>query len=65
MVSTAGSPVRSARPSQFWEGLRGREAHDEEQPLLGKFELREIPPAPRGQPQIKVTFGNGSNGFFI
>merc|ERR1712188_296088 len=30
--------------------------------LLGKFELRGIPPAPRGQPQIEVTFEIDSNG---
>ena len=24
--------------------------------MLGKFELGRIPPAPRGQPQIEVTF---------
>ena len=30
--------------------------------LLGKFELGGIPPAPRGQPQIEVTFVIDSNG---
>merc|ERR1712070_765771 len=30
--------------------------------LLGKFELGGIPPAPRGQPQIEVTFEIDSNG---
>merc|ERR1712130_609835 len=30
--------------------------------LLGKFELGGIPPAPRGQPQIEVTFEVDSNG---
>ena len=30
--------------------------------LLGKFELAGIPPAPRGQPQIEVTFEIDSNG---
>merc|ERR1740121_882952 len=29
---------------------------------LGKFELGGIPPAPRGQPQIEVTFEIDSNG---
>merc|ERR1712107_770102 len=29
--------------------------------LLGKFELGEFPPAPRGQPQIEVTFEIDSN----
>merc|ERR1712146_490949 len=30
--------------------------------LLGKFELSGIPPAPRGQPQIEVTFEIDANG---
>merc|ERR1712160_50976 len=30
--------------------------------LLGKFEMGGIPPAPRGQPQIEVTFEIASNG---
>jgi heat shock protein 5 len=30
--------------------------------LLGKFELGGIPPAPRGQPQIEVTFEIDTNG---
>ena len=30
--------------------------------LLGKFELSGIPPAPRGVPQIEVTFDLDANG---
>jgi len=30
--------------------------------LLGKFNLEEIPPAPRGVPQIEVTFDIDANG---
>merc|ERR1712127_807911 len=30
--------------------------------LLGKFELTSIPPAPRGVPQIEVTFEIDANG---
>ena len=30
--------------------------------LLGKFELMDIPPAPRGVPQIEVTFDLDTNG---
>jgi len=32
------------------------------QNLLGKFELTGIPPAPRGVPQIEVTFDIDANG---
>jgi len=30
--------------------------------ILGKFELSGIPPAPRGVPQIEVTFDLDANG---
>lgn len=30
--------------------------------LLGQFDLSDIPPAPRGQPQIQVTFDIDANG---
>lgn len=30
--------------------------------LLGKFDLNGIPPAPRGMPQIEVTFEIDANG---
>ena len=30
--------------------------------LLGKFDLSDIPPAPRGTPQIEVTFDIDANG---
>merc|ERR1711966_642204 len=30
--------------------------------ILGKFELTNIPPAPRGVPQIEVTFEIDANG---
>jgi len=44
---------------QVYEGERGmtRDNH-----LLGKFELTGIPPAPRGVPQIEVTFDIDANG---
>lgn len=33
--------------------------------LLGEFELQGIPPAPRGLPQIEVTFDIDANGIVI
>jgi len=41
------------------QGERDR-AHDNKS--LGKFDLSEIPPAPRGMPQIEVTFDIDANG---
>ncbi|MDX1632524.1 MAG: Hsp70 family protein, partial [Thermoanaerobaculia bacterium] len=42
--------------------LQGEREIANENRSLGKFELEGIPPAPRGVPQIEVTFGIDSNG---
>ena len=44
---------------QVFEGERG---FTKDNNLLGKFELSGIPPAPRGVPQIQVTFDIDANG---
>ncbi|KAK0463575.1 heat shock protein 70 [Desarmillaria tabescens] len=44
---------------QVFEGERGM---TQDNNLLGKFELTGIPPAPRGVPQIEVTFEVDANG---
>jgi len=44
---------------QVFEGERKRTKDNN---LLGKFELTGIPPAPRGVPQIEVTFDLDANG---
>ena len=44
---------------QVYEGER---AMTKDNNLLGKFELTHIPPAPRGVPQIEVTFDIDRNG---
>ena len=44
---------------QVYEGERARTKDNN---LLGKFELAGIPPAPRGVPQINVTFDIDANG---
>ncbi|KAM9796779.1 heat shock 70 kDa protein 1-like [Syngnathus typhle] len=42
--------------------LEGERAMAKDNNLLGKFELSGIPPAPRGVPQIEVTFDVDANG---
>jgi len=44
---------------QVFEGERGMTKDNH---LLGKFDLSGIPPAPRGTPQIEVTFDIDANG---
>ncbi|KAL8152603.1 hypothetical protein V2J09_010363 [Rumex salicifolius] len=44
---------------QVYEGERARTRDNN---LLGKFELTGIPPAPRGVPQVNVTFDIDANG---
>ena len=44
---------------QIYEGERSRTKDNN---LLGKFELKGIPPAPRGVPQIEVSFDIDVNG---
>ena len=44
---------------QVYEGER---AMTKDNHNLGKFDLSNIPPAPRGTPQIEVTFGVDADG---
>jgi len=44
---------------QVYEGERTRTIHNN---LLGKFELKGIPPAPRGVPQIDIIYDIDANG---
>ncbi|OAQ69177.1 heat shock protein [Pochonia chlamydosporia 170] len=44
---------------QVYEGERARTKDNH---MLGKFELTGIPPAPRGVPQVEVTFDVDANG---
>jgi L1 cell adhesion molecule like protein len=44
---------------QIYEGERGMVKDNH---MLGKFMLDGIPPAPRGVPQIEVTFNVDANG---
>lgn len=49
----------SIAPLQVFEGER---AMTKDNHNLGKFDLTNIPPAPRGTPQIEVTFEIDANG---
>jgi len=51
--------IRSRPTVQVFEGERAR---TKDCNLLGKFDLSGIPPAPRGVPQIEVTFDVDANG---
>lgn len=51
-------PGTCTPPVQVFEGER---ALTKDNHLLGKFELTGIPPAPRGVPQIEVTFEMDAN----
>ena len=50
------------QPSVFIDVYEGERARTKDNNLLGKFELSDIPPAPRGVPQIEVTFDIDANG---
>ncbi len=42
--------------------LQGERQFSRDNKTIGKFQLTEIPPAPRGMPQIEVTFDIDANG---
>ena len=52
----------SRTTSKHYQVFEGERALTKDNNLLGSFELSGIPLAPRGVPQIEVTFGLNQNG---
>ena len=58
-VFSTAEDAQSAVTIRVFQGEREMAAHNK---LLGQFDLVGIPPAPRGVPQVEVTFDIDANG---
>ena len=56
------STAEDNQPAVTIHVLQGEREQAQHNKSLGKFDLSDIPPAPRGMPQIEVTFDIDANG---